>query len=57
MTNSLATLEAALVIGAGGAAIANLAKALFHGDTLHAVTGRVAYAAVWIYGLYRASYS
>lgn len=57
MPNSLATLEAALVIGAGGAAIAYLANALIHGDTLHAVTGLVAYAAVWIYGLYRASYS
>ena len=57
MPSSMATIEAAAVIAAGTAAVAYLANALIHGDTPHAVAGLVAYAVVWIYGLYRASYS
>jgi hypothetical protein len=57
MSSSIATLEAAVVIGAGTASVAFLAFSLIEGNTPHAIAGLLAYAAVWVYGLYRAAYS
>jgi hypothetical protein len=57
MSASLTSIEAIVIIGAGAAAVSYLAYSLIDGNTSHALVALVAYAAVWVYGLMRASYT
>jgi len=57
MSASLTSIEAIVIIGVGAAAVGYLAYSLIDGNTSHALVALVAYAAVWVYGLMRASYT